>query len=36
MPTHGSNDTLQGGLSIYLQSKDGETSENGSKCDFFF
>ena len=35
MPTHGSNDTLQGGLSIYLQSKDGETSENGSKCDFF-
>ena len=35
MPTHGSNDTVQGGLSIYLQSKDGETSENGSKCDFF-
>ena len=35
MPTHGSNDTLQGGLSIYLQSKDGETSENGSKCEFF-
>lgn len=35
MPTHGSNDTLQGGLAIYLQSKDGDQSENGSKCDFF-
>ena len=35
MPTHASNDTLNGGLSIYLQSKDGVTTENGSKCDFF-
>jgi len=35
MPTHSSNDTVTSGLNIYLQSKDGKTSNNNSNCDFF-
>ena len=36
MPTHGSNDTLQGGLSIYyLQSKDGRHRKTAVNVTFF-
>jgi hypothetical protein len=35
MPTHNSNDTVFGGVNIFLQSKDGKTNENNSNCDFF-
>lgn len=35
MPTHNSNDTVFGGVNIFLQSKDGQTTENNSDCNFF-
>ena len=35
MPTHSSNDTVFSGLNVFLQSKDGQTDENGSNCDFY-
>jgi len=35
MPTHNSNDTVFGGVNVFLQSKDGKTNENNSNCDFF-
>ena len=36
MPTHGSNDTVFGGMNIFLQSKDGRFRENNSSnCDFY-